>query len=151
MSNIHANISTKHLSIEKAMDFVDDAINGATNIFVGRVRNHNLGKAVNAVSYTSHDNLANKIMKQICEEAIQKFDDRIKCFIQHYKGRLEIGGISVVIAVGSPHRDASFKACRYIIEELKTRVPVWKQEHYVDGDSDWLEGNSLNNEVASEK
>ncbi len=151
MGNIHVGISEEKLSIEKAMDFVDASINGAIDIFVGRVRNHNLGREVNAVSYTAYDPLACSAMKQICEVAIAKFDDRIKCYVEHYKGQLEIGGISVVIAVGSPHRDECFKACRYIIEELKIRVPVWKQEHYIDGDSGWLEGNSLNMEVTNAK
>ncbi len=144
MSKFYVGISEETLSIQKAFDFVDASENGAMDMFVGRVRNHNLGKPVNAVSYTAYDPLACNVMRQLCEEAMQKFDDRIKCFIEHYKGKLEIGGISVVIAVGSPHRDAAFKACRYIIEELKTRVPIWKQEHYLDGDDEWIEGTSLN-------
>ena len=65
--------------------------------------------------------------------------------MSHYKGQLDIGGISVIIAVGSPHRAESFEACRYIIEELKKRAPVWKQEHYEHGPSEWLPGHSLQN------
>jgi molybdopterin synthase catalytic subunit len=130
--NIYVGISEQTLSIQRAMDFVDAPENGAMDMFVGRVRNHNLGKAVNAVSYTAFVPLACNVMQQLCEEAIGKFDKRLKCYVEHYKGKLEIGGISVVIVVGSPHRDESFKACRYIIEQLKVRVPVWKQEHYVD-------------------
>ncbi len=59
------------------------------------------------------------------------------------EGKLEIGGISVIIAVGSPHRDESFQACRYLIEQLKIRAPIWKQEHYVDGVSEWVKGHTL--------
>ncbi len=143
--SIYVGISEKILSIEKAAEFVNSPENGAMDMFVGRVRNHNLGRTVNAVSYDAFIPLACKIMEQLCEEAIVKFDNRLRCYVEHYKGKLEIGGISVVIAVGSPHRDEAFKACRYIIEQLKVRIPVWKQEHYVDGDSDWVEGHSLCN------
>ena len=140
---IFANISEKPLSIEKAADFVDDNASGATSIFVGRVRNHNLGKAVRAVTYDAFVPLACNVMMQLCLEALDKFGDQLRCYIEHYKGKLGLGGISVVIAVSSPHRDEAFKACRYLIEELKVRVPIWKQEHYLDGDVDWIEGYQL--------
>ncbi len=117
--------------------------NGAANVFVGRVRNHNLGKEVEAVTYDAFIPLACNVMKKLCEEVAEKFGSQLRCYIEHYKGRLELGGISVIIAVDSPHRDESFQACRYLIEELKIRVQIWKQEHYVDGDIKWLKGHSL--------
>jgi len=141
--NFFVNISEDFLSVQKAIDFVDAKENGAADIFVGKVRNHNLGKEVTAVTYDAFTPLACNVMKKLCEEVIEKFGSQLRCYIEHYKGRLEIGGISVIIAVGSPHRDVSFKACRYLIEELKVRVPVWKQEHYVDGDANWLNGQAL--------
>ncbi len=140
---IYVGVSEESLSVEKAVEFVNAPENGAMDMFVGRVRNHNLGKAVNSVSYDAFVPLACNVMRELCEEVISKFDKRLRCYIEHHKGKLEIGGISVVIAVGSPHRDESFKACRYLIEQLKVRVPVWKQEHYVDGDSEWVKGHSL--------
>lgn len=133
--SIHVGISEVPISIEKAMDFVNAPENGATNMFIGRVRNYNLGRVVNAVSYDAFSPLTTTVFEKICSEAILEFDPQLQCYIQHYKGKLEIGGISVVIAVSSPHRDDSFKAARYLIEELKKRAPIWKQEHYVDGDS----------------
>lgn len=139
----YTGISEELLSIQKASDFVDAAENGALNMFVGKVRNHNLGKAVNAVSYDVFVPLACNVFAELCAGARAQFGDRLKLYIEHYKGRLEIGGISVIIAVGSPHRDESFKACRYLIEQLKIRAPIWKQEHYVDGDSDWVKGHTL--------
>jgi molybdopterin synthase catalytic subunit len=141
--NIFVNVSEEFLSVQKALDFVDAKENGAADIFVGKVRNHNLGKEVKAVTYDAFIPLACNEMRKLCEEAIEKFGNQLRCYIEHYKGRLELGGISVIIAIGSPHRDESFKACRYLIEELKVRVPVWKQEHYVDGDADWLDGHQL--------
>ena len=140
---IYTGISEELLSIQKAADFVDAAENGALNMFVGKVRNHNLGKAVNAVSYDVFAPLASNVFAELCAEAREQFGDRLKLSIEHYNGKLPIGGISVIIAVGSPHRDESFKACRYLIEQLKIRAPIWKQEHYVDGDSDWVKGHTL--------
>lgn len=140
---IYTGISEETLSIQKAADFVDAAENGALNMFVGKVRNHNMGKAVNAVSYDVFAPLACNVFQEICAEAKAEFSERLRLYIEHYKGKLEIGGISVIIAVGSPHRDESFKACRYLIEQLKIRAPVWKQEHYVDGDSEWVKGHAL--------
>ncbi|MEK6746164.1 MAG: molybdenum cofactor biosynthesis protein MoaE [Pseudomonadota bacterium] len=141
--SIYTGISEEPLSIQKAADFVDVAENGALNMFIGKVRNHNMGKAVNAVSYDVFAPLACNVFHELCAEAKAQFGERLRLYIEHYKGRLTIGGISVIIAVGSPHRDESFKACRYLIEQLKIRAPVWKQEHYVDGDSEWVKGHAL--------
>lgn len=140
---IHVGVSAAPLSLEKATAFADACENGALAMFVGRVRNYNFGEAVTAVSYDAFEPLAYRVFEEICEEAIGKFEPRLRCFIEHYKGRLEIGGISVVIAAGSPHRDEAFKACRYMIEELKKRAPVWKQEHYAQGNSEWIAGHTL--------
>ena len=140
---IYTGISEETLSIQKAADFVDAVENGALNLFVGKVRNHNMGKTVNAVSYDVFAPLACNVFQEICAEAKAEFSERLRLYIEHYKGKLEIGGISVIIAVGSPHRDESFKACRYLIEQLKIRAPIWKQEHYVDGDSEWVKGHTL--------
>jgi molybdopterin synthase catalytic subunit len=142
-SPIHVGVSESPLIVEAAVDFVNTAENGAMDMFVGRVRDHNLGRSVTSVSYDVFAPLACNIFTELCEEAIAKFGPRLRCFVEHYQGTLDIGGISVVIAVGSPHRDESFKACRYLIEELKKRAPVWKQEHYVDGNSDWVQGHAL--------
>ena len=140
---IKAIVSTEILNVNEALDFVDNGDNGCANLFVGRVRNLNLGRAVDAVSYDAHKILCEKVFTEISNEAINNFDNKLKIYTAHFKGKLEIGGISVIIAVGSPHRDASFKASRYIIEELKKRAPIWKKEHYTDGDDEWLLGHEL--------
>ena len=124
-------VTTEILNLNEAIDFVDHGDNGCANLFVGRVRNTNLGRPVNAVSYDAHKLLCEKVFTEISNEAINNFDNKLKIYISHFKGKLEIGGISVIIAVGNPHRDAAFKASRYIIEELKKRAPIWKKEHYV--------------------
>jgi molybdopterin synthase catalytic subunit len=67
----------------------------------------------------------------------------LKLFIAHARGRLAVGDLAVVIAAGTPHRDEAFRACRQVIEAVKHTSPIWKQEHYADGDSVWSEGCSL--------
>ncbi len=143
MKTVFVGVSEKLLSIQKASDFVDASENGALAMFVGKVRNHNLGRQVKAVSYDVFAPLACNVFNELCIEAQQQFGDKLRLYVEHYKGKLDIGGISVIIAVGSPHRDESFKACRYLIEQLKVRAPIWKQEHYTDGDSEWVKGHTL--------
>lgn len=138
-----AKISQEVLSIEDAVEFVQESSNGCANLFIGKVRNNNLGREVLGVSYDAFEPLCINTLTEIANEAINEFDHHLKIYISHFKGKLEIGGISVVIAIGSPHRDASFIACRYIIEELKKRAPIWKKEHYLDGDDEWLLGHEL--------
>jgi len=140
--SIHASVSTEILNIQSAYDFVTDPVHGAVDLFIGAVRNHHEGQSVQGMTYDVHEALAEKTFMEICKEAQKRWGD-IKIYISHYKGQLDIGGISVIIAVGSAHRAESFEACRYSIEELKKRSPVWKQEHYEHGPSEWLPGHSL--------
>lgn len=139
----HLAVSTSPISTEAAINFVADDAHGAADMFVGTVRNHNLGKPVKGVSYDVFDELTLQTFNELATEARQKWGEKLNIYIEHYKGRLDIGGISILIAVSSPHRDESFKACRFIIEEIKHRSPIWKQEHYVDGDSEWVQGHAL--------
>ncbi|MFO1242051.1 MAG: molybdenum cofactor biosynthesis protein MoaE [Rickettsiales bacterium] len=99
-ASLFIRASAETLSIQKAADFVDAA--EMVNMFVGKVRNHNMGKAVNAVSYDVFA-LCLNVFQEICAEAAAQFGRRLRLYIEHYKGKLEIeGGISVIIAVGSP-------------------------------------------------
>lgn len=139
---IHVEISERPLNIQKACDFVSDAAHGAINTFIGAVRNHHEGQKVTGITYDVHDALAKKTLYEICEEAHGLWPET-KYYAAHYKGTLDIGGVSVLIAVSAAHRAETFEACRYVIEEIKKRLPVWKQEHYPDGKSEWLPGHSL--------
>ncbi|WP_372370475.1 molybdenum cofactor biosynthesis protein MoaE [Candidatus Uabimicrobium sp. HlEnr_7] len=105
--------------------------------FEGWVRNHNLGKKVTKLEYEAYPSLAIKEAKQILEEAKQKFSI-LDAHCVHRVGSLDIGKIAVWIGVNSIHRGPAFLACEYIIDEFKLRVPIWKKEHYVDGDSGWV-------------
>ena len=112
---------------------------GAQSVFEGTVRNTNDGHEVKRLEYECYESLAIKEGDQILEEAIEKFD-LINAFCIHRVGTLEIGETAVIVVTTSGHRDQSFKGCRYIIDEVKCRVPIWKKEHYADGETEWLKG-----------
>ena len=110
---------------------------GACACFEGWVRDHNDGESVRALEYEAHEALAVKEGENILAEAIEKFDLHTAA-AEHRVGKLAIGDCAVWVGVASSHRDAAFSACRYIIDELKSRLPIWKKEHYVDGQSGWI-------------
>lgn len=139
---ITVEISETPLDIQHACDCVADPAHGAIDTFIGAVRNHHEGQDVIGITYDVHTPLAKQALQEICEEALGIWPES-KYYVAHYKGTLDIGGISVLIAVSAAHREAVFEACRYVIEEIKKRAPVWKQEHYPDGPSAWLPGHSL--------
>lgn len=112
---------------------------GAISSFQGVVRKNNLGKEVLRLEYQSYDQLAQKEGGNIINEALESFDIE-SAYCMHRTGVLEIGDIAVVVIVLAGHREDSFKACRYIIDEVKLRVPIWKKEIYQNGDSGWLKG-----------
>lgn len=105
--------------------------------FEGWVRNHNLGKEVTRLEYEAYSPLAVKEARKIIAEAQDKFSI-IEAHCVHRVGSLEIGDVAVWVGVNSVHRGPAFEACEYIIDELKVRVPIWKKEHYLDGDSGWV-------------
>lgn len=116
---------------------------GGEIVFLGKVRNHNLGKKVLGVSYDAFAPLTEKIFLQLCQEAQAQWGQELDIVLVHRIGRLDIGDVSVAIAVDSKHRDEAYQASRYVIEELKVRAAIWKKEHYEDGDSEWLQGHAL--------
>jgi len=110
---------------------------GAGVTFEGRVRNHNEGKTVLRLGYQAYAPLALAEGERILAEAQARFAiERALCV--HRTGELAIGDIAVWVGVSAAHRDAAFAACRYVIDEIKRRVPIWKNEFYADGASGWL-------------
>ena len=136
-------VEEEKISSEKAKKFIFSEQNGAESIFVGRVRNENGGKKVTAVTYDVHDQIVIKSFQSICNDAKNKFDKSSSIFLEHAKGYVPVGEISILIAVSSGHRDEAFKICRYILEEIKHKSPIWKKEHYTEGNEQWLPGHSL--------
>ena len=110
---------------------------GACVTFEGWVRDHNEGRAVLRLGYQAYAPLAQSEGEKILAEARAKFAI-IDARCVHRVGTLEIGDLAVWVGVAAAHRGAAFDACRYIIDEVKHRVPIWKNEHYVDGESGWL-------------
>ena len=127
-----------------AEKFIKDSKFGASIYFLGTVRNINDNKTVTGITYDSHDEMVIKSFEEIYNEADQKLDIKDKAvFIEHAKGYLNLGDVSIIIAVACKHRDQAYILSRYIIEEIKKRSPIWKKEHYQNEDSEWLNGNPI--------
>jgi molybdopterin synthase catalytic subunit len=111
--------------------------NGATVLFVGTVRDVNDGSPVSGLDYSAYTAMAERELANIVAEAASRWETP-DIVVEHRVGSLDLGDASVAIAAAHPHRGEAFEAARYIIEELKKRLPVWKKEHYVDGRSEWV-------------
>ena len=134
----------KKISINDAEKFISSLEFGASLFFTGSVRNQNNNKSVIGITYDSHDELVIKSFEQIYKEADKKLNIQHKAvFIEHAKGYLNLGEISIIIAVACKHRDEAYVLSRYIIEEIKKRSPIWKKEHYTNNKSNWLKGNPI--------
>ncbi|MEO6263517.1 MAG: molybdenum cofactor biosynthesis protein MoaE [Luteimonas sp.] len=114
-----------------------DARVGGYASFEGWVRDHNVGRAVDGLRYEAYATLAEAEGERILGEALSKFDI-LDAHCVHRVGDLAIGELAVWVGVTAAHRDAAFAACRFIIDEVKSRVPIWKLERYTDGDAGWL-------------
>ena len=110
---------------------------GAISMFLGTVRNVHAGQRVLFLHYEAYAGMAEREMERIAAEALARFGVT-KVAIVHRVGRVEIGEPSVVIAVASPHRAPAMEACRFVIDTLKTSVPIWKREHF-EGGAVWVE------------
>ena len=111
--------------------------NGATAIFLGTVRSSNEGRPVTGIEYSAYDEMAALEMTSILEEARERFSIA-DAAIEHRLGELHVGDASIGVAVVHPHRAPAMDALRYIVDETKKRVPIWKLEHYADGSREWV-------------
>ena len=111
---------------------------GALSIFLGTVRNSNEGRAVSGIDYSAYDAMAVAEMTRIVDQACDRFPG-VAIAMEHRIGTLQVGDVSVAIACAHAHRAPALDANRYVIEELKHRVPIWKREHYLDGTSEWVD------------
>jgi molybdopterin synthase catalytic subunit len=122
------------LSIEEAYFKADDQSNGAVVMMSGMVRNQTNGKPVVALEYQAYEPMAMRVFYQIAADIRSNWPDVNRVVIHHRIGRLQIGEISVLVAVGCPHRLEAFEACRYAIDTLKHNAPIWKKEWYSQQD-----------------
>lgn len=132
-------ITTEPISPLALQEIFDDPSCGALTTFTGKVRNHHEGQSVKTLTYEAHTEMAEKILHEIVWEARRMFDTR-RLIVVHRVGHLSVGETAVWIGAESPHRDSAFGACRYVIEEVKKRLPIWKKEHRADGSTRWMEG-----------
>ena len=112
--------------------------NGATVLFTGSVRASIDGRAVSGIDYDAYEAMAREELARIVAEAVERFATS-HVVAEHRTGSLLLGDISVAIAVGHPHRGPAFEAARYVIEEIKLRLPIWKQELFTDGTRAWVD------------
>jgi molybdopterin synthase catalytic subunit len=129
---IDATLTRQAIELKRIEAFVNDPAAGAVVTFVGTTRKNHLGKGVLHLEYDAHESIALKMLRGVCEDAAKKHT-LVGAAVCHRLGRLEIGEASVFIAVSSAHRGAAFDGCRYIIDTLKTTVPIFKKEYYADG------------------
>ena len=141
------DIKNDKISIASAENFISSSKFGASIFFTGTVRDVNENKKVIGITYDAHDEMVIKSFKEIYQETSEKLKIIDKAvFIEHTKGYLGLGDISILIAVACKHRDQAYVLSRYIIEEIKKRSPIWKKEHYEDQTTEWLKGKSIINE-----
>ena len=138
------DLKKEKIQVKKAENFVSSSKFGASLIFKGTVRNKNDNKKVTGITYDSHDAMVIKSFEEIYNEVEKKLKIKDKAvFIEHVKGYLGLGEISIIIAVACPHRAETYILSRFIIEEIKKRSPIWKKEHYENEKSEWLKGNPI--------
>jgi len=138
------DIKKEKIEISKSEQFISSSKFGASIIFTGTVRDVNENKKVTGITYDSHDDLVIKSFEEIYKESDDKLLIKDKAvFIEHVKGYVGLGEISILIAVACPHRAEAYDLSRYIIEEIKKRSPIWKKEHYENAESEWLKGNPV--------
>jgi molybdopterin synthase catalytic subunit len=131
-------ITEKEISIEEILDSIRDNDVGATVLFIGTVRNFGEVDTVVNMYYESYTKMAEERIQIIVDDAKQKWN--INCRLLHRIGDLEVGDVSVVVAVSSSHRHDAFDACQYLIERIKREVPIWKKERLIGGGERWVKG-----------
>lgn len=135
-----AYLTSNPINLGPLLDSVQSTARGGIASFLGTVRDHHAGRTVLRLDYSAYVPMAEAEIARIVAEAESRWD--VGVAVQHRLGQLEIGDVAVAIAVASAHRDEAFVASRYVIEELKQRVPIWKKEYFADGTVDWVGGEA---------
>ena len=116
---------------------VQSVARGGVVTFLGVVRNHHAGKAVVDLDYSAYPPMADRVLAEILAETMARWP--VSAAIEHRVGPLVVGDLAVAVVVAGDHRDEAFEACRYLIEQVKVRVPIWKRERYRDGSEAWVD------------
>lgn len=137
-------LTTDPITAQMVIDAVSIGSAGAIVAFLGTVRDNSLGREVLYLEYDAYPGMTEKMMQKIADEIYEKWQiDRDRVAITHRTGRLEIGEVSVAIAVAAPHRKVAFEACQYAIDRLKQTVPIWKREVWKGGE-EWVQDAGIN-------
>jgi molybdopterin synthase catalytic subunit len=140
-------LTVQTIDAERLAAWVAGPDRGGVVTFSGLVRNHHAGREVVGLEYSAYAEMAEKT----CAEIVVAAESRWECQValEHRVGKLEVGDVAVVVAVGAGHRETAFAAARWVIDEVKGRVPIWKREKYVDGTSGWVDPTSPSGVVAT--
>lgn len=133
----HFQVTSEVIDLSAFRQNLQDKTCGAYVQFDGWVRDHNEGKQVLRLEYEVYEPLAIKEGDKIIAEAMERFGVHQASAI-HRNGLMELSDVAVVVGVSSPHRDEAFDACRYIIDQAKVRLPIWKKEYYASGKTEWV-------------
>ena len=133
-----ARLTTQIIDATLLIREVEAPARGAVSLFLGTVRDSNDGRLVDGIDYSAYDAMAVAEMNRIVSEAVDRFPG-VAIALEHRIGTLRVGEVSVGIASAHAHRGPALDANRYVIEELKRRVPIWKREHYLDGTNEWVD------------
>jgi molybdopterin synthase catalytic subunit len=133
-----ASILTAEIDPASLINEVSSPQYGAISVFVGTVREVNEGRSVSAIEYSAYKSMASAELELILDEAEARFEVSA-LVVEHRIGLLAPGDVSVAIAAAHPHRAPALDCTRYVIEEIKKRVPIWKKEHYTDGTREWVD------------
>ncbi len=132
------SITEKPIDVNKLLNDVSDQSSGASVLFTGTVRDHNKQDKVSKLHYEAYQEMAEKILQEIENEVHAKW--KINKFIAiHRTGTLKVGEVSVAVAVSSEHRKEAFEACKFGIDSIKEKAPIWKKE-FAESGAEWLEG-----------
>ena len=135
---MRSEITTRPIDVTRLFAEVADDANGAAVVFTGTVRSVNDGREVSGIDYQAYVGMADAELSRIVAEACERFDTK-HIVAEHRIGTLTLGEVSVAVAAAHPRRAGAFDAARYVIEQIKSRVPIWKLEHYRDGTREWVD------------
>ena len=136
-------ITTEVITGTEVREAVEGPDAGAVVVFLGTVRNNTDGRPVTCLEYEAYPPMAEKKMAEIAQEITEKWGDTLRLAMVHRTGKLEIGEVSVAVAVASPHRKDGFEACQYAMNRLKQIVPIWKREVWADGEAEWVKPDAV--------
>jgi molybdopterin synthase catalytic subunit/molybdopterin converting factor small subunit len=148
-SEDRADLVDGPIDAERVVAGVAGSGRGAVVVFHGTVRDHHAGRRVEKLTYSAYRAMARQALGKIVED-LERAHEGLRAAIVHRLGEVPVGEASVVIAVGSPHRAAAYDASRTALERLKAEVPIWKREHYADGEAVWREEEMLAPTLATE-